>query len=203
MSSARASAAMRPNLTQIAGIMPDRRRAPRDTAGSAGYGGNHAGQAAGSAGYGGGYANASNASYGGSGYGTGIPQPVPGLSFMEAVKICFSKYATFEGRARRSEYWFFVLFNILMSIALGLIGNIILGVPEDGGTNMLQNLYSLAVLVPSLAVFWRRMHDIGKSGAWFFINFIPLIGQIILLVFEVRDSEPGENKYGMSPKYPA
>ena len=93
-------------------------------------------------------------------------------------------------------------FFIICQLILGIVGNIIFGAPENGGSNILQSLFSLAVIVPSLAVFWRRMHDIDKSGLWIFLNFIPLIGQIILIVFEATDGHPGENRFGMSPKYP-
>ena len=139
---------------------------------------------------------------GGSVYGAAAAsQPLPSLNMMEAVQNCFSKYAAFSGRARRSEYWYFVLFNVIVSFVLGVIGNIIFGAPENGGQNILQSIYSLAVLLPSLAVFWRRMHDTGRSGAWFFLNLVPLVGSIILIVFACKDSEPGENQYGPSPKY--
>ncbi len=148
----------------------------------------------------------------GSSYGTGaaygsasagnIGGPTPGVGFVEAVQTCFSKYATFEGRARRSEYWFYTLFIWLVQVVLAVVGMIVLGTSPEDGPNILMSIFSLATLVPSLAVFWRRMHDIGKSGAWFFLNLVPCIGSIVLLVFELTDSQPGENQFGMSPKYP-
>lgn len=147
----------------------------------------------------------SGASYG-QGYTTGaagnIGGPTPGVGFVEAIQICFSKYATFEGRARRSEYWYYTLFICIVQVILSILGIIILGSSPENGPNILQSIFSLATLVPSLAVFWRRMHDIGKSGAWFFLNLVPCIGSIVLLVFEITDSQPGENQFGMSPKYP-
>ena len=121
---------------------------------------------------------------------------------VEAIQICFSKYATFEGRARRSEYWFYTLFIWAVQMILYILGIIILGKSPEDGTNILMSIFSLATLVPSLAVFWRRMHDIGKSGAWFFLNLVPCVGSIVLLVFELTDSQPGENQFGMGPKYP-
>ena len=136
-------------------------------------------------------------------YSSRTSGPLPMMGFMEAVQKCFSNYVNFSGRARRSEYWFYTLFVGLVQLALGIIGNMIFGAPENGGTNILQNLFSLAIFLPSLAVFWRRMHDIGRTGLWFFLNLVPCIGQIVLLVFECTDSQPGENMYGMSPKYPA
>ena len=136
-------------------------------------------------------------------YSTGnISGPLPMMGFMEAVQTCFSKYADFSGRARRSEYWFYTLFVGIIQLVLGIVGNMIFGAPESG-TNILQNIFSLAIMIPSLAVFWRRMHDIGRTGLWFFLNLVPCIGQVVLLVFECTDSQPGENMYGMSPKYPA
>ena len=107
---------------------------------------------------------------------------------------CWKKYATVSGRARRKEYWMFFLFNML--IALGI--QIIEAVLGTGG--MLGGLYSLAVLLPGWAVFTRRMHDIGKSGWWWLIALIPLVGSIVLLVFACKDSEPGDNAYGPNPK---
>ena len=162
------------------------------------------GQTAGGASFAAGGQAASGAAYGAAG-GTGTvdyANPVPGMNFLEAVSTCFSKYVTFSGRARRSEYWYFTLFVFVVNLALGWIGNRLLGVPEGGGPNRIQGLFALAVLLPSMAVFWRRMHDIGKSGLWYLLNLIPLAGTLILVAFEIRDSEPGENKYGMSPKYP-
>ena len=135
-------------------------------------------------------------------YSSRTSGPLPMMGFMEAVQKCFSNYVNFSGRARRSEYWFYTLFVGLVQLALGIIGNMIFGAPESG-TNILQNIFSLAIMIPSLAVFWRRMHDIGKTGLWFFLNLVPCIGQVVLLVFECTDSQPGENMYGMSPKYPA
>lgn len=128
--------------------------------------------------------------------------PVPSPSFFESVSTCFQKYATFSGRARRSEYWRFALFNCLANAVLTMVGNMIFGAPENGGANILVSIYALAILIPGLAVSWRRMHDIGKSGLWNLIGCLPVIGWILLLVWECRDSWPGPNQYGESPKYP-
>ena len=108
---------------------------------------------------------------------------------------CLKNYAVFSGRARRTEYWMFTLFNFLIAVAIGLIVGL-LGLPE-----WLPSIYSLAVLVPSLAVSVRRLHDIGKSGWWILIGLIPLIGAIVLLIFMVTDSNEGSNEYGDNPKY--
>ncbi len=122
------------------------------------------------------------------------------MSFQEAVRNVFQNYATFTGRARRSEYWYFALFNMLVSGILTALEN----AAGDGGIGsilaIVSGLFSLAVLVPSLAVTWRRLHDIGKSGANYFLILIPLVGAILLLVWLCRDSDPGDNMYGPNPK---
>ena len=107
---------------------------------------------------------------------------------------CWKKYAEFSGRARRQEFWMFVLFNCLAGIAIGVVEAIL-------GTNgALSGLYNLAVLIPSLAVSVRRLHDTDHSGWWILINFIPLIGFVISLVVLCSDSKPGENRFGPNPK---
>lgn len=104
------------------------------------------------------------------------------------------KYAVFNGRARRKEYWMFVLFNLIIALVLGLIERLV------GGPGILANLYSLAVLIPGLAVAFRRLHDTNRSGWWILIGLIPLVGFIILIVFMAQDSQPGDNQYGPNPK---
>ena len=118
------------------------------------------------------------------------------MTFTQAIQSVFSQYATFSGRARRSEYWFFVLFNYGISAALGFLGRYMFLF------SILSGLYSLAVLIPSLAVTWRRLHDIGKGGGWYFFILVPLVGWIFLLVWLCRDSQPGQNAYGPNPKEP-
>jgi uncharacterized membrane protein YhaH (DUF805 family) len=109
------------------------------------------------------------------------------------------KYAVFSGRARRKEYWMFVLINLLIGLALGII-SMPLGLTSENGNSVLTTLYSLAVLLPNIAVAVRRLHDTDRSGWWFFISFIPLLGFIVMLVFMVTDSTPGDNRYGPNPK---
>jgi uncharacterized membrane protein YhaH (DUF805 family) len=112
------------------------------------------------------------------------------------------KYADFGGRARRKEYWMFALFNALIYIAI-LIFSAILGSIDNSLAligSLLLVVYGLAIFVPSLAVAVRRLHDTGRSGWWFLIAFVPFVGGIILLVFTVQDSVPGENEYGKNPK---
>lgn len=103
-------------------------------------------------------------------------------------------YVGFQGRATRTEYWMFVLFSFIASIILEILQRVLhLG-------QFLTSLYSLAVLLPSLAVSMRRLHDTGRTGWWILIGLIPIIGTIILLVFMCLDSQEGENKYGLNPK---
>lgn len=110
------------------------------------------------------------------------------------------KYAVFSGRARRKEYWFFALFNFLVSIALVMV-EAALGMGDlESGYGPISGLYSLAVIIPGLAVSVRRLHDTGRSGWWFLVVLVPLIGAIVLLVFTLLDSEAGTNEYGPNPK---
>ena len=104
------------------------------------------------------------------------------------------QYADFSGRARRKEYWMFVLFNVIFTFVAMLL-DFLFGLPF-----IFTIIYTLALLIPSLAVLVRRLHDIGKSGWWYFISLIPLIGSIWLIVLLATDSQPGENEYGPNPK---
>jgi uncharacterized membrane protein YhaH (DUF805 family) len=114
---------------------------------------------------------------------------------MEYYVGVLKKYAVFEGRATRSEFWYFVLFNFIISIAIGIVESALLG-----GSSFLGLIYSLAVLIPGIAVGARRLHDIGKSGWWMLIGLVPLVGWIILIVFYATDSQGGANMYGPDPK---
>ena len=110
------------------------------------------------------------------------------------------QYADFSGRARRKEYWMFVLFNMIFAIVAMILDNV-LGIAMEGiGYGPLYGLYVLAMLIPGLAVAVRRLHDVGKSGWMILIALIPLIGAIWLLVLMVTDSNAGENQYGQNPK---
>ena len=114
--------------------------------------------------------------------------------------VALKKYATFSGRAQRAEYWYFFLFYILTFIGLSFIDGITGTFSEEAGIGLLSGLYSLAILIPSLAVGVRRLHDTGRSGWWLLVGIIPLIGAIVLLIFFVQDSVPGHNLYGSNPK---
>ncbi len=113
---------------------------------------------------------------------------------MEWYLKVLKHYADFNGRARRTEFWMFVLFNIIISFVLSFIDELI------GTYYVLSGLYGLFVFIPGLAVSVRRLHDTGRSGWWIFISLIPLIGAIWLIVLWAQDSQPGENKYGPNPK---
>jgi uncharacterized membrane protein YhaH (DUF805 family) len=99
------------------------------------------------------------------------------MSFQEAIRVCFSKYADFSGRATRSEYWWFFLFTVLVSIALSMISPLISG------------LFSLGTLLPSIAAAARRLHDTGRSGWWQLIVLVPLVGLIVIIVFLAQDTK--------------
>lgn len=104
------------------------------------------------------------------------------------------KYAVFSGRASRTEYWMFTLFTVIVSIVLTVVDRAI------GTGGVLAGLYSLAVLLPSIGVLIRRLHDTGRTGWWALIALVPIIGGLILLVFMILDSEPDTNQYGPNPK---
>ena len=111
----------------------------------------------------------------------------------------WSLYATFTGRARRSEYWWFFLLNTLVAIGLGVLDGLS-GTMTDNGIGILGLVYALAALIPGISVSVRRLHDTGRSGFWWFILLVPIIGMIVMLVFMFLDSEDGANKYGENPK---
>jgi uncharacterized membrane protein YhaH (DUF805 family) len=121
------------------------------------------------------------------------------MTFTQAVRSVLSNYVTFSGRARRAEYWWFYLFTILV----GLVSSIIDAVLDTAFNNeigIVGTLTSLGLLLPSIAVTARRLHDTGRSGWWYLINFVPLVGVIIFIVFAIQDSNNGPNQYGPSPK---
>lgn len=120
------------------------------------------------------------------------------MSFQDAVKICLNKYTDFNGRARRSEYWWWVLFTVIVSIIASIIDAII--GTRSGSFGLIEGIATLAFLLPSLAVGARRLHDVGMTGWLQLIAIIPIIGALVLIFgFYIRDSQP-DNKYGPSPK---
>ena len=120
------------------------------------------------------------------------------MGFAEAVQTCFQKYVDFSGRARRSEYWWFAVFALLVSIVADLI-DVMLGTMSDTNVGVVGAIAALALLLPSLAVAIRRLHDTSRTGWWILIGLIPIVGWIVLIVFYFQDSH-GDNAYGPSPK---
>ncbi len=112
------------------------------------------------------------------------------------LNVLLNHYADFNGRARRSEYWYYTLVIVLISLVLSFLQSL------TGWRlfSVISGLVSLAVLVPGLAICWRRLHDIGKSGAYYFIVLIPIVGWILMIVWLCQDSQPGDNQYGPNPK---
>jgi uncharacterized membrane protein YhaH (DUF805 family) len=120
---------------------------------------------------------------------------------MEYMIAPLKKYADFQGRARRMEYWMFVLFQILVFIALAIVGAIVSGGDSDSVLfNLLILIPALGFLIPSIAVTVRRLHDSNRSGWWYFISLVPLIGGIWLFILTVLDGTPGPNRFGADPK---
>jgi uncharacterized membrane protein YhaH (DUF805 family) len=109
------------------------------------------------------------------------------------------KYAVFSGRARRQEYWMFVLFNVIIVLFFGIIDEMA-DSDFESSRSTLTTLYVLATLIPFLAVGVRRLHDTGRSGWWMLIGVIPIIGAIVLLIFIIQDSQLMDNQYGPNPK---
>ena len=110
------------------------------------------------------------------------------------IDVFKNKYADFSGRARRAEYWYFTLYNFIFSFAVGLIDGLV------GAENILVGIYALVVFLPGLALSVRRLHDVGKSGLFILIAFIPFVGGIWLLILYCTEGENWENEYGPNPK---
>ena len=108
------------------------------------------------------------------------------------------KYAVFDGRASRTEFWMFTLFSFIVGIVLSIIDGI-LHLKGSMGIGALGGLYNLAVLLPSIGVAIRRLHDTGRSGWWLLLALVPIIGWIVLLVFYILESQAGDNAYGANP----
>ncbi|WP_422736812.1 DUF805 domain-containing protein [Micromonospora sp. WMMD729] len=124
------------------------------------------------------------------------------MSFGTAVKSVLSQYVGFTGRARRSEYWWFFLFTVLVSIVASVLDNALgLTFADDSSNGFIGLVVSLALLLPTLAVAVRRLHDTDKTGWWLLIGLVPIVGAIVLIVFFVQDGTPGANRFGPSPKH--
>lgn len=119
------------------------------------------------------------------------------MDFVTAIKTCFSKYVDWNGRALRSEFWWWTLFTFIASIVLSIIDALIFGSSfEDGG--ILDTLFSLATLLPTIFVTTRRLHDVGRSGWWQLIVFT-IIGIFVLLYWLIIEGDQGDNDYGPHP----
>ncbi|MEC9492142.1 DUF805 domain-containing protein [Flexistipes sp.] len=116
--------------------------------------------------------------------------------YLEALK----KYAVFSGRSRRKEYWYFFLFNLIIHFILIIIDTLTGTYNQEAGMGLLSTIYFFAVLLPGIAVSVRRLHDTNRRGWWILLSLIPIIGAIVLLIFMVQDSTPGENRFGSNPK---
>lgn len=121
------------------------------------------------------------------------------MTFGDAIRSCFSKYATFSGRAPRSEYWYFALLNIAVNIVLSGLLSASAGNDGAGLFAILLIVYSLAVVLPAISVSVRRLHDTDKSGWWFWIAVVPVVGSLILLILFVQKGTQGPNRFGPAP----
>ncbi|KRE31161.1 DUF805 domain-containing protein [Agromyces sp. Soil535] len=132
-----------------------------------------------------------------------LSAPLPGATIGQAVTRFFRKYATFTGRASRSEYWWWVLVNFIVTGVLTGLAYTGTSFTETGMVTgplywvfiVLASAWGLAVIIPTLALIWRRLHDTNRPGAWFFLVFIPLVGGIILLVFVLLPSDPAGARF--------
>ena len=109
------------------------------------------------------------------------------------------KFADFSGRARRKEYWMFLLFNVIVGIILNSI-DLVGGLYIAGAFGILNTIYVLASLIPVLAVSVRRLHDTGRSGWWLLISLIPFLGTVVILYFFLLEGDPASNRFGPNPK---
>lgn len=120
---------------------------------------------------------------------------------MHYYREVLRKYADFAGRARRREYWMFTLWNAIIGFLIGFVAGIIAATQHTHPLISVPSIiYGLVILIPSLAVTFRRLHDTNRSAWWLLISLVPIIGSIVLLIFLVTDSTPGTNKYGPNPK---
>lgn len=118
------------------------------------------------------------------------------MGFAQAVKSGFSQYVSFSGRARRSEYWYWVLFTIIVQLVFGIADAVLF----DDELGIFSALATIVLLLPGLSVSVRRLHDTNRSGWWLWIVLVPVIGAIALLVFTLMAGTVGENRFGPDPK---
>lgn len=113
--------------------------------------------------------------------------------YLDAIK----KYIVTSGRASRKEYWMFVLFNVIIMFFVSLIDSFLGSPTNKSGDGILSRVYEVFIFLPTVAITVRRLHDIGKSGWWFLISIIPVIGWIVMLVYTLRVGDSGNNEYGL------
>jgi uncharacterized membrane protein YhaH (DUF805 family) len=123
--------------------------------------------------------------------GDGIPR-----TFGNSIKICWSKYADFSGRAPRAEYWYWTLFAVLLGIGAALVAGMLVIATDSRAPAILRIVVDLVLFLPGLAVQVRRLHDLDKTGWWLLLIFIPVVGWIILLVWWCTQGTRGPNQYG-------
>lgn len=119
---------------------------------------------------------------------------------MQHAFVPFQKYATFSGRARRAEYWQFFVAIILILVALSVLDGLIGTFSIDAGAGLLSGLFGVAIILPSLALYVRRLHDVGWSGWWVLLFLVPFVSTVMFFVLGFKDSEVGDNRFGPSPK---
>jgi len=127
------------------------------------------------------------------------------MGFGESVRLFFKNYTNFQGRSRRAEYWWPVLMYVMAYVALIVVTGVGSALGDLGGiliaiAGIAYFLFALAILIPMLAVGFRRLHDTDKSAWWLLISFVPIVGSIVLLIFFVSEGTKGSNKYGPDPK---
>jgi uncharacterized membrane protein YhaH (DUF805 family) len=118
------------------------------------------------------------------------------MGFIESIKSVYSNYVTFSGRASRSEYWWFQLFYIIVVIGLSFVSY---AVNADGGSGFLALIWELGNILPLLAVQVRRLHDIDRSGWWCLLALVPLVGWLIMLVWDCTQGDEWDNRFGPNP----
>jgi uncharacterized membrane protein YhaH (DUF805 family) len=126
------------------------------------------------------------------------------MGFGTAVSTCFQKYVTFSGRARRSEFWWWQVFTVIAG-GLALLGDNLLGLhytPQDAtvGVGWLYTVVVVFLLLPSIAVLFRRLHDTGRSGWWWVLAWVCCVGEVLLFFFCISGGTQGHNQYGPDPK---
>jgi len=122
------------------------------------------------------------------------------MTFTDSIKTCFGKYATFAGRASRSEYWWYTLFVVLASVATSMLDVTLFGF-EEADARPFNTTFSVITFIPSIAVTVRRLHDKNRSGWWWWLALFPVIGWIILLYWTVTKGTEGDNNFGSEPRY--